>query len=95
MRRIPSTLRASIAAYLPATDTEKVPPGWHTSKAIEKLTGYSQRGTNLILRKMLSIGDAEVRKFKILTGQVIRPVPHYRFNQRAAKALGLDKRPKT
>lgn len=95
MRRISRELRASIAAYLSATDTEKVPPGWHTSKAIEKHTGYSQRGTNLILLKMLAAGDVEVRKFKILTGQVIRPVPHYRFNQRAAKALGLDKRPKT
>ena len=92
MRRISRELRASIAAYLSATDTEKVPPGWHTCKAIEKLTGYSQRGANMIVLKMLEAGDVEVRKFKIRTGQVIRPVPHYRFNPRAAKALGLDKR---
>lgn len=92
MRRISASLRASIATYLSETNAESAPKGWYTARQIEKHTGYSQRGTNLLIIKMVTAGDVEIRKYKIRTGQVIRPVPHYRFNQRALKALGLDKR---
>ena len=95
MRRISRELRESIAAYLEATDCENVPPCWLTTKQLERHTGYSQRGVSLILGKIIAAGDAEVRKFKVKAGQVIRPVPHYKFTPRAIAALGLDKRRKT
>ena len=95
MKRMSPALRASINAYISQHITEPVPKGWHSSKYLQRHLNLSPRMVLILLSRMTEAGDVEIRKFRTTAGQTIRPVPHYRFKQRAAKALGLDKRPKT
>lgn len=94
MKRLSPELRASINAYISEHVSEKVPSGWHSSRDLQRHLNLSPRMTNIIVNRIIEAGDAEVRKFRTVAGQMIRPVPHYHFKPRAAKALGLDKRRK-
>ena len=91
MSRLSPKLRDSINAYLAEVGCVTVPKGWYTSSGLTKHLDLSQRAVTIIVNRMTKAGDVEIRKFRVLAGQVLRPVPHYRFSPRAAKALGLDK----
>ena len=95
MKRLSPQLRESINAYISAHVTEKVPPGWYTTRELQRHLNISPRMVGFILARISDTGDVEVRKFRTTAGQMVRPVPHYHFKPRAAKALGLDKLRKT
>lgn len=91
MSRLNPKLRESIAAYIAEISVKAPPRGWLTTHDLERHLDLSQRSVSLIIARMVDASDVEVRKFRIKTGQVVRPVPHYKFTPRALKALGLDK----
>lgn len=92
MKRLSPALRQSINAYISEHVSEKAPKGWYTAKALQKHLNLSQRTVCIILNRIGESGDVIIKKYRTTAGQVIRPVPHYFFKPRAAKALGLDKR---
>ncbi len=95
MRRLDPRLRDSINAYLADVGAVKPPKGWHTTMQLTEHLDLSQRSVTILIGRMAAAGDVVVRKFRVQTGQVLRPIPHYFFKPRAAKALGLDKLRKT
>jgi hypothetical protein len=60
-----------------ATDT--VPPGWFTSRQLAKKLGKSESRMGHVLCAAVLDGRAEKQSFRITSGQVTRPVPHYRL----------------
>jgi hypothetical protein len=58
---------------------ETVPPGWFTAKAIEAARGWSEQKTRAKINALLKSGQAESRMFRVQTGKVVRPTPHYRL----------------
>ena len=53
----------------------EVPPGYYTLKELRQQTGMD---ASTLGRRLKSMG-AECRLFKVKTGLVTRPVPHYRL----------------
>jgi hypothetical protein len=58
---------------------DKVPPGWLTLKQISQKLNKAARTTSALLSRAVSEGRAERQDFRITSGQVTRPVPHYRL----------------
>lgn len=58
--------------------TEEVPPGWLTTKDIAAKLGKGQSTVGAQLGRAVAAGTCERRNFRVRTGSVIRPVPHYR-----------------
>ena len=69
---------AALAA--PATEDE-VPPGWHTLRQIAANLGKAESTISTQLGRAVREGRAETQSFRITTGKVVRPVPHYRLVQ--------------
>jgi hypothetical protein len=62
-----------------AIATEKVPPGWFT---IAQLSEEYRRERSTVTNRMKDLiarGKAESRRFRIMTGRGVYPVPHYRL----------------
>ena len=58
---------------------EKVPSGWKPTKAWALDEKTSEKSALDLLRKGVQLGLIEMKKFRIKTGDSIRPVPHYRI----------------
>jgi hypothetical protein len=58
---------------------EAVPPGWKTAEQISRDIGLRRAQTSARLRAAIAANRAEVRHFRIESGSVTRPVPHYRI----------------
>lgn len=95
MSRLNRKLRESINSYLAEVGAVTVPKGWHSTVSLARHLDLSSRSVTILLGRMIQAGDVEIRKFRVQSGQVLRPIPHYKFSPRAAKALGLDKPDKT
>ena len=67
------------AALATSQDPDKVPPGWLTAKQICKQVGKALSTVGGQLNRAVKEGAAERTTFRILTGSVVRPVPHYRL----------------
>jgi hypothetical protein len=68
------------AAVLATTITpDKVPPGWHTLRQIAVKLGKAESTIGAQLSRAVREGRAETQSFRINTGKVVRPVPHYRL----------------
>jgi hypothetical protein len=59
--------------------TDTVPPGWFTSRQLAKKLGKSESRMGHVLCSAVVAGRAEKQSFRITSGQVTRPVPHYRL----------------
>jgi hypothetical protein len=58
---------------------DEVPPGWFTARQLAKKLGKSDARTGHMLGQAVQDGRAERQSFRITTGSVTRPVPHYRL----------------
>jgi hypothetical protein len=74
-------LEASAWAAALATPAieDTVPPGWLTSRQLAKMLGKSESRMGHVLCLAVLAGRAEKQSFRITSGQVTRPVPHYRL----------------
>lgn len=59
--------------------TDEVPPGWHTAKQIAAELGKATPTVGALLCRAVAEGRAERQSFRIRSGQVTRPIPHYRL----------------
>jgi hypothetical protein len=56
-----------------------VPPGWFTTRQIASKLGKALPTTGASLGRAVRDGRAERRLFRITTGAITRPVPHYKL----------------
>ena len=59
--------------------TDKVPPGWHTARELRKRLGKSESRLRELLQSAIERGACQRKEFRVLSGQVVRPVPHYKL----------------
>lgn len=78
-----STPDPDLAKWCAALATEvvadEVPPGWHTAKQIAAATGKAHSTTGAQLCRAVSEGRCERKLFRVQTGDMVRPVPHYKL----------------
>lgn len=72
---------ASILAFLKDSITDEVPQGWYTSRELAKMAERSENRTQAKLRDGVLNGTVLMQRFRIKTGTVVRPVPHYRMKK--------------
>ena len=63
----------------PITDPDPVPAGWLTAAQHAVASDLSSPQARARLKILVDRGDAEMRKFKIRSGQRVYPVPHYKL----------------
>jgi hypothetical protein len=66
------------AALASPAVTDVVPPGWFTTKTLADKLGKTRPTMARLLADAVAAGRCEVQKFRVTTGAVTRPVPHYR-----------------
>lgn len=67
---------AALASPLVA---DKVPEGWHTARELAEKLGKANCTITCLLSRAVRKGTAERKMFRICSGQVTRPIPHYRL----------------
>jgi len=88
-------LAASVARFLATYEADKVPPGWYSLQTFAQVTGCHLRTAERVIKKFERVKHAERKYFKVPMANHLRSIPHYRFTNEAAKALGLTgKKPK-
>jgi hypothetical protein len=65
------------AALASPVALDTVPPGWLTAKALAAKLGKALPTVSTLLTRAVAEGRAERQMFRIQSGQVTRPVPHY------------------
>jgi hypothetical protein len=73
------SLAAWCAALASPLVPDKVPPGWHTSRELCKRLGKSESRMGELLRGACERGACERQAFRVPSGGVMRPVPHYKL----------------
>jgi len=58
---------------------DAVPPGWFICRDIAKKSKGAVATVQAKLKRLVAEGRAEQRKFRIVCGKVVRPVPHYKL----------------
>jgi hypothetical protein len=58
---------------------DEVPPGWMTVQQLSIRLGVARRTVGERLSNAVREGRAERQNFRISTGAVTRPIPHYRL----------------
>lgn len=58
---------------------EKVPEGWYTVHQLSKSLGKAHSSIGHSISRAVKEGRAERKLFRIQTGSVTRPVPHYKL----------------
>jgi hypothetical protein len=66
------------AALAAPAVTDVIPPGWFTTKQLADKLGRPRPTMGRLLAEAVAAGRCEVQKFRMTTGAVTRPVPHYR-----------------
>jgi hypothetical protein len=78
-----STTDPALAAWCAALATpivaDTVPDGWHTAREIAARLAKGGSTVGALLARAVREGRAEKQMFRITSGQVTRPVPHYRL----------------
>ena len=59
--------------------TDQVPAGWFTSKEIGRQLGKADSTVGALLSRAVAEERAERQQFRIVVGEITRPVPHYRL----------------
>ena len=58
---------------------DRVPPGWLTIKQIAEKTGKASSTIGAQVCRAVAEGRCERKDFRIRTGSMVRPVPHYKL----------------
>jgi hypothetical protein len=58
---------------------DEVPPGWMTARELATKLKKADSTIGTLLTRAVVEGRAEKQSFRITSGQVTRPVPHYRL----------------
>ena len=66
------------AALAAPAVTDVIPPGWFTTKQLADKLGKPRPTMGRLLAEAVAAGRCEVQKFRLTTGAVTRPVPHYK-----------------
>jgi hypothetical protein len=66
------------AALASPAVTDIIPPGWFTTKTLADKLGKTRPTMARLLADAVAAGRCEVQKFRLTTGAVTRPVPHYK-----------------
>lgn len=62
------------------SDTRNVAPlGWLTTTQIAKEFRVSRDVAIVRIRRMILAGEMQMQKFRTTSGQVTRPIPHYKL----------------
>jgi hypothetical protein len=81
--KLPPSLDPDLAQWCAALAsplvTDTVPPGWFTTRQIASKLGKALPTTGASLGRAVRDGRAERRLFRITTGAMTRPVPHYKL----------------
>lgn len=73
-------LAAWCEALAPRHEYDVVPEGWLTAIELGKLLGKDRSTVTSLLQKALRDGRAEVKKFRVPSGQRgVYPTPHYKL----------------
>lgn len=68
------------AAFLEtATPADVVPAGWHLVRDLAKTLKTPVPTLQVKLKRLLTVGKAERKMFRIKLSRQTRPVPHYRL----------------
>jgi hypothetical protein len=59
--------------------TDTVPPNWHTARELATKLGKAGSTIGTLLARAVREGRAERKDFRIQTGAMVRPVPHYKI----------------
>jgi hypothetical protein len=84
MSRKPKQIGSDLAAWCaalaePTIPTEQVPAGWFTVAQLADETRHARATIGARMRDMVRRGKAETRRFRVMTGRGVYPVPHYRL----------------
>ena len=74
----PIKLRALEDIFL-KKGVEKPPKGFFTRADLAKAWKVTEQTTNRKLKRFVASGLVELKYFKVKSGQVVRPIPHYRI----------------
>jgi len=55
-----------------------VPPGWFTTRQLAEKLNTPLPTMGRLLSESVAAGRCEVQRFRVTTGSVTRPVPHYK-----------------
>jgi hypothetical protein len=81
--KLPPSLDPDLAKWCAALAapavTDVIPPGWFTTKQLADKLGKPRPTMGRLLAEAVAAGRCEVQKFRLTTGAVTRPVPHYRL----------------
>jgi len=72
-------LAAWCAALAAPQTPDEVPPGWHTAKELAAALGKAGPTIGTMLSRAIAEGKCERKDFRIISGQITRPIPHYRL----------------
>ncbi len=79
---LPSSLDPDLAQWCAALAApavqDVIPAGWFTTKQLADKLGKPRPTMGRLLAEAVAAGRCEVQKFRLTTGAVTRPVPHYR-----------------
>ena len=73
------TAAAWAAGLATPKEVDEVPPDWLTTRQIAKQIGKALPTTGSLLARAVAEGRAERKLFRIASGQVTRPIPHYKL----------------
>jgi hypothetical protein len=73
------TAAAWAAGLATPKEIDEVPPEWLTTRQIAKQIGKAMPTTGALLNRAVAEGRAERKLFRVTTGSVTRPIPHYRL----------------
>ena len=80
---LPPSLDPDLAKWCAALASpavqDAVPPGWFTTKQLATKLNKPLPTMGRLLAEAVAAGRCEVQKFRLTTGAVTRPVPHYRL----------------
>lgn len=69
----------TLEAIFQNRDVEKPPKGFFTRASLAQAWKISEQQANRKLKKYVASGLMEVKYYKVKSGQVTRPIPHYRI----------------
>jgi hypothetical protein len=72
-------LSAWCAALASPVALDTVPPNWHTARELATKLGKAGSTIGTLLARAVREGRAERKDFRIQTGAMVRPVPHYKL----------------
>jgi hypothetical protein len=75
----PSLAAWCAALAQPSIAAEAVPAGWFTVADLAAEMRLDISTVSQRLRRRITAGQAESRRFRILTGRGVYPVPHYKL----------------